>query len=141
MVSISRTTIAPTRTRAVAYWITTGLVAVELGLGGVWDVLRIPYVRGIVAHVGYPMYFLTILGAWKLAGMVALLLPRLPRLKEWAYAGTFFAFTGAVASHLAVGDGPGAWAYPLVVAGLTVASWALRPPSRRLARLPPHRPS
>ena len=118
--------------RILAYWVTTVLVVAELALGGVWDLLRLPYVRGIVEHVGYPVYFLTILGTWKVAGAVVLLLPRVPLVKEWAYAGTFFVFTGAVASHLFIGDGPGYWGQPLAVAALAVASWALRPPSRRL---------
>jgi DoxX-like family len=118
--------------RRVAYWSATAVVVGELGLGGVWDVLRIPYVRGLVGHLGYPMYFLTILGVWKLAGAVVLALPRLVLAKEWAYAGAFFTYTGAVASHLTVGDGPGEWALPLLIGGLTVASWALRPADRRV---------
>ncbi len=119
------------RWRAVAYWVTTVLVTAELAGGGVWDVLRTPYVRAVVEHLGYPGYFLVILGIWKLLGAVALLAPRLPRLKEWAYAGAVFHYTGAVASHLVVGDGAAAIAYPLVQTALVGASWALRPPARR----------
>ena len=76
-------------------------------------------------HLGYPAYVLILLGVWKLLGAVAVLVPRFPRLKEWAYAGMFFNYTGAVASHLAVGDGVQWVAYPLFVTGLVVASWAL----------------
>jgi hypothetical protein len=86
----------------------------------------------IVSRLGYPLYLLTILGVWKLLAAVVLLAPRLPRAKEWAYAGCFFAFTGAAASHFAAHsrflDGFG----PLIGAAVTVASWALRPASRRL---------
>src|SRR6266508_3237074 len=104
--------------RVVAYWVATVLVAAELGLGGVWDVFRVPYVRGVVDVLGYPEYFLVILGVWKLLGAVALLAPRFPRVKEWAYAGAMFTFTGAVASHLAVADYPvGELAFLVVMVG------------------------
>ncbi len=79
----------------------------------------------------YPRYLLLILGVWKVLGAAALLAPRLPRLKEWAYAGAVFNYTGAIASHLAVGDGAAAVAYPIVQRILVAASWVLRPPARR----------
>jgi uncharacterized membrane protein YphA (DoxX/SURF4 family) len=117
----------------IAYWITTALVVFELALGGVWDILRVPQVRGLIQRLGYPLYFLVILGIWKLLGAVALVIPRFPRLKEWAYAGVIFDLTGAVASLLASGlIDAGTVAYPIVMTGVVVASWALRPPSRRL---------
>jgi len=82
----------------------------------------------------------TILGFWKLTGAIAILIPRFPRLKEWAYAGIFFDLTGAAASCAAVG-GYGAYGFhvivPLILAGVTVASWALRPPSRKIGILFP----
>lgn len=85
--------------------------------------------------VGYPVYFLTILGIWKVLGTIAILVPGFPRLKECAYAGIFFGMTGAAASHAFVGD-YGAYAYhilaPLVLQILALASWALRPKSRIL---------
>jgi len=108
------------------------LTAAELGVGGVWDLLRLPYVRTVFTHLGYPAYLLIILGAWKVAGAVAILIPRFPRLKEWAYAGAFFSYTGALASHLAVGDGIDKWAVLIVFAGLLTLSWGLRPGDRRL---------
>jgi len=123
---------APTRTRLIAYWILTALVAFEMALGGVWDLLRTHYVRALVDHIGYPEYVLTILGIWKVAGAIVVLIPRCPLLKEWAYAGGFFVYTGAVASHLLSGDGPDHWAAPAVFTLVLVASWWLRPPSRRL---------
>ena len=122
------------RSRIVAYWVTTALLVSELVLGGVWDILRAPQVRGLIERLGYPLYFLVILGIWKLLGAVALVIPRFPRLKEWAYAGVFFDLTGAVASQLASGlMDAGTMAFPIVMTGVAVASWALRPPSRRLA--------
>jgi uncharacterized membrane protein len=119
--------------RAVGYWVATALVAAELGLGGGWDVARTPQVRGIVQVLGYPEYFLVILGVWKILGAAALLAPRLPRVKEWAYAGAMFTYTGAIASHLAVGDGhTGELAVLSMMAVLAVMSWTLRPPTRRV---------
>ena len=117
----------------IAYRVTTALVVFELALGGAWDVLRVPQVRGLIERLGYPQYFLVILGIWKLLGAVALVIPRFPRLKEWAYAGVIFDLTGAIASLLFSGlIGAGTLAYPIVMTGVAVASWALRPPSRRL---------
>jgi uncharacterized membrane protein YphA (DoxX/SURF4 family) len=121
------------RCRIIAYWVTTALVVSELALGGVWDILRVPQVRDLIERLGYPLYFLVILGIWKLLGAIALVVPRFPRLKEWAYAGVFFDLTGAVSSQLASGlIDAGTMAYPIIMTGVAVASWALRPPSRRL---------
>jgi uncharacterized membrane protein YphA (DoxX/SURF4 family) len=117
--------------RTITYWVTTVLIAWEMAMGGVWDLVRIPFVRNVMEHLGYPLYFLTIIGIWKIPCAVALLAPRFVRLKEWAYAGAVFNYTGAVASHIAVGDGPAKWVGPLIYAAITFASWALRPPSRR----------
>jgi DoxX-like family len=119
------------RSRAVAYWAATAIIAAELAVGGVWDILRIEYVREVLERqLGYPTYFAVIMGAWKVPGAVVLLAPRLPRLKEWAYAGAVFTYTGAAASHLAVGDGTDALG-PAGFAVIALASWALRPTARR----------
>ncbi|HVA09711.1 MAG TPA: DoxX family protein, partial [Acidimicrobiales bacterium] len=106
----------------------------EALLGGSWDIARIPSVRHLVVGLGYPSYFLVLLGAWKLLGGIALLIPRRPLLKEWAYAGTFFVYTGAIASHLSTGHDVGEVGALAVLTSLTIASWALRPPSRRTGR-------
>lgn len=120
----------PSKVRIVAYWVSTGLVAAVLVLGGVFDLLQAESVRAVMAQLGYPSFLLIILGLWKIPGGVVLLVPRTPRLKEWAYAGAIFNFTGAFASHLAVGHGAAALAWPLAFAGLTFVSWALRPSVR-----------
>jgi len=121
------------RGRVIAYWVATALIVFELGLGGVWDVLRVPQVRGLIERLGYPPYFLIILGIWKLLGAVALVIPRFPRLKEWAYAGVLFDLTGAVVSLFASGlMEAGTIAYPIAMTGVAAASWALRPRSRCL---------
>jgi hypothetical protein len=83
-------------------------------------------------HLGYPGYVMTIIGVWYVLGGVALLVPRFPQLKEWAYAGLFFIYTGAIASRLAVSDGLVTLVGPIVLTGLAIASWTLRPSTRRL---------
>ncbi|HEY5314041.1 MAG TPA: DoxX family protein [Pirellulales bacterium] len=135
MTDVVRITTA-SRGRAIAYWAATVLVVFSLGSGGVADVLRIPAVVEGMTHLGYPIYFCVILGVWKVLGAVALLIPRTPRLKEWAYAGTVFDLTGAAASHLAVGDDAGKLVAPIVLTILALVSWALRPAARRLADTP-----
>jgi len=120
------------RTRAIVYWVATALLVFELVLGGIWDVLRVPHVRVVIERLGYPLYFLVILGVWKLLGAVALVISRFPRLKEWAYAGMVFNLTGALVSHVASGDiEPGPMSCLIVMVGIKATSWSLRPPSRR----------
>ena len=128
------------KTKSIVYWTMTILVAFFMsgGLSQIWQYYANPH--GVVPELGYPMYFFAILGIWKVLGAIAILVPRYPRLKEWAYAGIFFDLTGAAASCPAVGQ-YGAYAFhilaPLIIAGFTVASWALRPPSRTLGVLFP----
>jgi uncharacterized membrane protein YphA (DoxX/SURF4 family) len=120
------------RFRVIAYWMTTALVAFALGAGGVADVLLIQPVLEGMTKLGYPSYFCVILGIWKVLGAAAILIPRFPRLKEWAYAGAVFDFTGAAASHWAVNDDAMKLVAPLVLTVLAIASWTLRPSTRRL---------
>jgi uncharacterized membrane protein YphA (DoxX/SURF4 family) len=119
-----------TRFRSISFWLATLLIAAETGTGAVWDLLRIPFVSAIMAHLGYPAYVLTIMGVWKALGVVALLIPGWARLKEWVYAGLVIIYTGAAASHLALGETANAIS-PLLFTGLTFASWFLRPRLRR----------
>jgi DoxX-like family len=119
-----------TRTRHIAYWVTTMLVAAEFASGGVIDLLH-STIFG-TQDLGYPAYFGNIIGVWKILGAAALLAPHFPLLKEWAYAGMFFTMTGAVATQIAVGDEGVAMAAAVIFTCLVIASWALRPSSRRL---------
>lgn len=120
------------KTRQLAYRITTGLVAFSLISGGAAQAFgQHDTVAGIL-RLGYPAYFATLLGVWKVLGGLAIAAPRLPRLKEWAYAGAVFDLTGASISSAACGVGARHVLVPLALAGLAVASWALRPASRRL---------
>jgi uncharacterized membrane protein YphA (DoxX/SURF4 family) len=131
------------KTRRIAYWITTGLTAFVFLSGGAADLARPGFLMEGMTHLGYPSYFVIILGVWKLLGGVAILAPRSPRLKEWAYAGMVLDLTGAAASHAAVGDPAGKVAAPLIISGIVMASWALRPESRKLrdALTEPARPT
>lgn len=121
---------ATTLVKPIAYWVATGLIVLETVVGAEWDLARIPFVKDVFVHLGYPMYLLTILGIWKIPAAIVLVIPGSGRLKEWAYAGLFFVYTGACASHFMHGDATEPWS-PLVLALLTVASWALRPDSRK----------
>jgi DoxX-like family len=130
-----------TKAKSIIYWTMTILVALPIGSGGVGQLIQYSAnPHGTVPVLGYPLYFFAILGFWKILGAIAILVPRYPRLKEWAYAGIFFDLTGAAASVAAVG-GYGAYAFhviaPLIIAGFTVASWALRPQSRTIGVLFP----
>jgi hypothetical protein len=125
------------KSKNIVYWITTGLVVFFLGGGGLSQIARYwNHPHEMIPVLLYPGYFFVILGIWKVLGSIAIVAPRYPLLKEWAYAGIFFDLTGAAASCIAVGV-VGAYAFhvlaPLIIAGLTVASWALRPPSRILS--------
>ena len=115
------------KSKTTFYWVTTSLIAFELLYGADWDLTRRPDVVTVMTHLGYPLYLLTIIGIWKVLGGIALLVPRFPRLKEWAYAGAFFEKTGAVLSQVARGDHAGELVVPLAFSALTLASWALRP--------------
>ena len=120
-----------TRVHVALYWIVSFPVLLETAVGIQWDLARIPYVVDVLTRLGFPPYFATILGVSKILALVALLAPRTPRLKEWAYAGLLFVYVVAAACHVAVGDPLGAVVTPLVLAAITLASWALRPPARR----------
>jgi len=127
----SRKRISSAQIHVIAYWTTTAVLATECFVGGVMGALQLQPFKGIVTHLGYPPYFMTMLGVCYVSAGVVLLAPRLPRLKEWAYAGLMFIYTGATASHIWVGDDARALVGPLIFIGLTVASWALRPQARR----------
>jgi hypothetical protein len=118
------------RGRKLLYWASTSLAGLALAAIGGSDLLRLPAVIDGLAHLGFPVYFATILGSWKLLGVAAILVPGLPRLKEWAYAGFFFTLTGAALSHAIAGDPIAKLAVPLMVLALVLASRALLPARR-----------
>ena len=128
-----------TKRNKIIYWISTLWLALGMLSTGVLQLFRAkaegalapPGVYGIT-HLGYPIYFLTILGIWKILGVIALLIPKFPLLKEWAYAGFFFAMSGAVFSHIALADPTKEFIPSLVLLSLTVISWYFRPADRRI---------
>jgi hypothetical protein len=118
--------------RTVGYWAATGLLAAAFFMGGAMDLAKPHDLVEGMSKLGYPLYFMTILGTWKVLGAAAIVAPKTARLKEWAYAGMVFDLTGAAASHLASGDPANKVVAPLVLLGLVIASWSLRPASRML---------
>src|SRR5882762_1874510 len=100
-----------TKGNKIIYWIATIWLASGMLSTGTLQLFKVkaegtvapPGVYGIT-HLGYPTYLLTILGVWKILGVVAVLIPKFPLLKEWAYAGFFFAMSGAAISHIVSGD-------------------------------------
>lgn len=122
------------RPRLAWYWVTTALVAITLAGSALEDLTLVRAVRDEVANIGFPTYALSIIGIWKLLGTAALLVPRRPLLKEWAYAGTFFLFTGGLAANMIKDTGYNNIVLLVILIPLTIASWALRPASRRLVR-------
>jgi len=118
--------------RVVFYWLTTIASTIAFNVPGILNLVRAPHIAQDMAHLGYPSYFLTILGTWKVLGGIVVAAPGLRRLKEWAYAGMIFDLTGAAASRAAMGDGALMVIVPLLIACVVLTSWALRPESRRL---------
>jgi len=129
------------KARTVAYWLATIFGPTSFVIGGVINLMRTQQAVATLHHLGYPAYFASILGLGKLAGAVVITLPRLPRLKEWAYAGFFIDLTSAAISRAAVGDSAGDILAPLGFLALVLASWALRPATRRLAATAAPEPS
>jgi hypothetical protein len=122
--------------RKTAYWTTTGLFCAVLGFSGLAYLMRAEFMLERMSELGYPSYFMLILGAAKLLGIAALLAPGRPLLKEWAYAGFAFDLIGGTASHAFSGDPLGVVIRPAVVLGIGAASYLLRPAARRLPSSP-----
>ena len=101
--------------------------------GGLAQLLRAKWNAEGMLHLGYPLYFMTIIGSWKILGVVAILLPGFTLVKEWAYAGLFFVMTGAIVSHLVSGDGVKGIIAQSIFVLLIVLSWYLRPAGRRIS--------
>jgi uncharacterized membrane protein YphA (DoxX/SURF4 family) len=118
--------------RLIAYWLSSASIAFIFVSSGICYAIALPQVVEGVQHLGFPLHFIVLLGVWKVLGGIAILVPGLPRVKEWAYAGMFFDLTGAAFASTAVGN---AWWHvvaPLSIAAMLVVSWTLRPASRRL---------
>jgi hypothetical protein len=107
------------------YWIITALTAALMLIASVPDVLRTSEAIEFFNHLGYPSYLLPFLGFAKMLGVIVILVPGLPRLKEWAYAGLVFDLIGAFYSHISVGDPVNYWIFPLIALGLVMSSYFL----------------
>jgi uncharacterized membrane protein YphA (DoxX/SURF4 family) len=124
-----------TKRNKIIYWISTVWLALGMIATGIVQLFKGKAGQGgveMIEHLGYPVYLLTILGVWKILGVVALLIPKFPLVKEWAYAGIFFVMSGAVFSHIAIGDTMTEVIPSLLLLILTVTSWYFRPSNRKL---------
>ncbi len=116
----------------IIYWVATLFLSLGMLAGGVQQMLQIGGYNEIVTRLGYPLYMLSILGVWKILGVAAILLPRYPLLKEWAYAGFFFAMTGAAISHIVMKE-PFVEVMPsLTLLVAIIVSWYFRPVNRKV---------
>ena len=124
-----------TKRNKIIYWISTIWLALGMLATGLVQLFKGKAGQGgveMITHLGYPVYLLTILGVWKILGVVAVLMPKFPLLKEWAYAGFFFNMSGAVFSHLVSGSEAKEFFGPLLLIVLTVVSWYFRPADRKI---------
>ena len=119
------------RTKTIGYWVTTGVLTFCM-TGGIFELLGVEMTVQGIMKLGYPSYIIPALGLGKVLATLAILWPGLPRLKEWAYAGLFFNMIGAIVSHVAHDDGAWILVVTVTIAAIILASWALRPQSRRL---------
>jgi uncharacterized membrane protein YphA (DoxX/SURF4 family) len=116
----------------IIYWIATAWLALGMLSTGVVQLIKMKEEVDMFSRLGYPVYLLTILAVWKFLGTIAVLIPKFPLLKEWAYAGFFFAMSGAVFSHLAVADAAKELFGPILLLVLTIVSWYFRPAERKI---------
>jgi uncharacterized membrane protein YphA (DoxX/SURF4 family) len=121
-----------TKRNKIVYWVGTIWLAVAMIASGIQQIFTIGGFVEIMEKLGFPTYFSVTLGVWKIAGVIAILIPKFPLLKEWAYAGFFFVMTGAIFSHIAVGDEAVELFAPTFLLVLTVVSWYFRPTGRKI---------
>lgn len=121
-----------TKRNKIIYWIATGWLALGMLSGGIAQSFQVKETIDGITRLGYPAYLVTIIGLWKILGVVAVLIPKFPLVKEWAYAGFFFTMTGALYSHAAIGDEAKEFFGPILLIVLTVVSWYFRPADRKI---------
>jgi len=119
----------------IIYWIATLWLSLGMTATGIVQLIQNKDEVAMFSRLGYPMYLLVIIGVWKMLGVIAVLAPKFPLVKEWAYAGFFFVMTGAVISHLAINDAPKELFGPILLIVLTIVSWYFRPANRKLIAL------
>ena len=116
----------------IIYWVATIWLSLGMVSTGIVQLIQIEEEVQKMNTLGYPSYFLTIIGVWKILGVIAVLIPKFPLVKEWAYAGFFFLMSGAIFTHLAVADEAVEYFGPALLLVLTVVSWYFRPADRKL---------
>jgi len=116
----------------IIYWVATALLCFGMLGSGISQLLQLKDMNELITHVGYPLYFMYIIGIWKILGVIAILIPNFKLLKEWAYAGFFFLMTGALISHLFMGDVGNAIFGPLFQIIFILVSWHFRPADRKI---------
>ena len=121
-----------TKRNKIIYWIATICLSLGMLSTGIVQLLKTDEEVDMMTRLGYPGYFLTIIGVWKILGVVAVLIPKFPLLKEWAYAGFFIAMSGAIVSHIIIGDEAKEIFGPTLLLVLTMVSWYFRPADRKL---------
>lgn len=126
-----------TKRNKIIYWISTIWLTLGMLSSSLIQVFKVKEEVAFIANLGYPAYFMTILGIWKILGVIALLIPGFALLKEWAYAGFFFAMSGAIFSHITSGDAPNEIFPSLLLLILTGVSWYFRPADRKIISLNP----
>lgn len=122
-----------TKRNKIIYWIATLWLALGMLSTGIVQLFKMKEEVDMMAKLGYPVYMLSILGVWKILGVIAILVPKFALVKEWAYAGFFFAMSGAVFSHFAIGDAAKDFFGPVLLLVLTFVSWYFRPADRKAA--------
>ncbi|WP_433830718.1 DoxX family protein [Flavobacterium anhuiense] len=120
-----------TKRNRIIYWIATLWLALGMTSTGIVQLIPMKEEAEMMQRLGYPLYVLALLGVWKLLGVIAILIPKFGLLKEWAYAGFFFAMSGAVVSHLAVKEDASTLFGPILLIVLTAVSWYFRPENRK----------
>lgn len=121
-----------TKRNKIIYWIATIWLALGMLSTGMVQLLKVKSETDFIINLGYPAYFLAILGISKIVGVVIVLIPKFPLLKEWAYAGFFFTMSGAIFSHIASGSAISEILPPVLLLVLTAVSWYFRPVSRKI---------
>ncbi|MCW3091943.1 MAG: DoxX-like family protein [Ferruginibacter sp.] len=122
--------------KLIVYWIATALMAVGMLGSGLAQIFQTKAMVDLVVPLGYPLYFLYIIGVWKILGVAAILIPRFTLVKEWAYAGFFFIMTGAIVSHLASGDYAAKGIIgPFMQTVFIILSWYFRPANRTMVNI------
>ncbi|AZB11284.1 DoxX family protein [Chryseobacterium sp. G0162] len=119
--------------KRIIYWIFTLWMALGMISTAIVQLMKNKDELANFTNLGYPAYLMTIIGVWKILGVIAILIPKQLLLKEWAYAGFFFVMSGAVISHLIVGDIAGRTFPAVLLFVLVIISWYFRPANRKIS--------